>query len=47
MRKYVKPVVDVLSFENADSILTASSVKINGTYNVRKSTITYNQLDLK
>jgi hypothetical protein len=46
MRKYVKPDIEIVGFENKDSILTASSVKINGKNNIKTTEITYNQLGL-
>jgi hypothetical protein len=47
MRKYVKPAIEIIGFENEDSILTASSVKINSQNNTWSKEIRYNQLDMK
>jgi hypothetical protein len=46
MRKYVKPDIEIVGFENKDSVLTASSVKINGDKNIKTTSITYNPLGL-
>jgi hypothetical protein len=47
MREYVKPTIEIIGFENKDSILTASSVKINKANNVWSKEIKYNQLDMR
>jgi hypothetical protein len=47
LKTYTKPIFEITSFENDESIMKLSSANFNSTRNTSKNQITYNQLGLE